>query len=44
MFISVLESNGAYHSSYINEKIKHYKVIAIKYNLLVSSGSDFYGK
>ena len=33
-----------YHSSHTKEEMKYYLEIANKYNLLISGGSDFYGK
>lgn len=47
--VKILKKNGldameVYHSSHSNKMIEDFKILAKKYDLLVSSGSDFHGK
>ena len=38
-----LEGLEVYHSSHSLEEMKYYRSLALKYNLLISGGSDFHG-
>ena len=43
MILYGLDGIECYHSTHTFDEIKEYRNIAIKYNLLISKGSDYHG-